>query len=172
MALLQFNAEAVAPQQSFDPLPAGDYLAYITDSEIVPTKDGTGQRLKLRWDVIDGPMKGRVVFDGLNIVNKNPVAEEIAQRMLSGLCHATGVTQLQDTQQLHGIPVVIKVKIRRDESGQYGDSNEVAAYKKAGGMQPAPALQQVAPAQPAAQVQPAGGFGGAQQAPWMQNKAS
>lgn len=162
MAFLQFNAQSVEPQQSFDALPAGNYMAAISESDIVPTKSGTGQMLKLTWRVTDGPMKGRVIFDRLNIQNANPKAEEIGQRQLSALCHAAGVLQLQDTQQLHGIPMQIKVTVRRDESGQYGDQNEVKDYRFVGGAS-APAAPAFAP--PAAAAKPA-----APAAPWAQNR--
>lgn len=168
MALLQFDASAVQPDtMTFDPIPAGNYTAIISESEVVQTKSGTGQMLKLRWDVVDGPMKGRVVFDRLNIVNSNPKAEEIGQRQLSSLCHAAGVMQLQDTQQLHGVPVSIKVAIRKDETGQYGDSNEVKGYRQINTAS-APVLGQVAPPP---QQQPAAGFG-AGSPPWAGNRAS
>lgn len=128
MSFINFNAENVEPADSFDVIPAGTYTAVITDSEIVGTKAGTGQMLRLTWQVSDGEHKGRLVWDRLNIVNQNPKAEEIGQRQLSSLCHAAGVLKLRDTEQLHGIPCAIRVIIRKDQTGQYADSNEVRGY--------------------------------------------
>lgn len=144
MATINFNAANVKPQDDFSPIPAGQYIAQVTESEIKPTKNGTGQMLTLRWAILDGACKGRLVFDRINIANQNPQAEEIGQRQLSGLCHAIGVLQLADTSQLHGKPLTITVSIRKDASGQYGDSNEVKSYKPmagamAGGFAPAAA---------------------------------
>jgi len=163
MALLQFNAAAVEPQQTFEPVPAGTYHAAVTESEIVMTKSGSGQMLKLTWQITEGALSGRKVFDRINIVNQNPKAEEIGQRQLSGLCHAAGVLQLSDTQQLHGVPVAIKISIRKDETGQYSDQNEVKGYNAiAGGNRPAmaapTAMATASAAKPAA--------------PWMANKAA
>ena len=129
MSFLSFNAEAVKPRDSFEPIPAGMYQAMIEDSEVVPTKSGSGQMLKLTWKVIDGEFKGRLVFDRINIQNQNPRAEEIGQRQLSTLCHAAGVLQLKTSEQLHAIPCAIKVVIRKDETGQYSDQNEVKDYR-------------------------------------------
>lgn len=123
MALLNFNAANVQPTSSFDPIPAGDYIAQITDSSIKPTKSGTGMVLNLTWTILDGQYVNRKVFDRLNVQNQNPTAEKIGQEQLSAICHATGVLQLQDSTQLHARPCKIKVKVRKDE--QYGDSNEV-----------------------------------------------
>ena len=43
MSAINFNAAEVAPQQSFKVLPAGVYSVVATESEVKPTKNGTGQ---------------------------------------------------------------------------------------------------------------------------------
>lgn len=139
MASLNFNASTVEPTQSYEPLPEDWYLVIMTKSEMKPTKDGDGAYLETELTVQEGPMKGRKIFYRLNIKNKNPVAQEIAYRQLSAICHAVGVIQVEDSQQLHGLPFKVKVIIRKDESGRYDPSNEVKAIKSAnesGGTQP------------------------------------
>lgn len=140
MATLTFDASKVAPQEGFSVIPAGSYIAQIEESEIKPTKSGTGQMLKLKWRVLDGQYKNRVIFGNINIVNANPEAEKIGQRQLSALCHAAGVLQLQDTAQLHAKPMKVKVKVRVDETGKYDDQNEITNYEAvSGGFAAAPA---------------------------------
>lgn len=129
MAQLQFDANQVKPQEAFEPVPKGWYNLRITESETKPTKDGTGALLALTIEVIDGNYVNRKIFDRLNLWNANPVASEIAQRRLSAYCHATGVMQLQDSQQLHGIPFKGRVSIREDKTGQYEPSNEIKDVK-------------------------------------------
>lgn len=129
MAQLNFDASQVAPNSgSPDPIPAGWYNAQIDESEMKPTKDGTGTYLQLRFSVVDGQYANRKVYARLNLRNSNPVAQEIAYGELSAICHATGVIQLQDSQQLHALPMKIKVKLR-PASGDYDASNEIGAYK-------------------------------------------
>lgn len=129
MASLSFDASTVDPQQSFEPIPADWYNMMITESELKPTKNNDGAYLSMTLKVIDGQYAGRVVFDRLNLQNKNPVAVEIAYKMLSAYCHATGVIQVQDSQQLHGIPFKARVVVKTDSSGQYDPSNEIKAVK-------------------------------------------
>ena len=129
MAQLNFDASQVAPQQTFDPIPAGWYNAMITESEMKPTSNGQGAYLQMTIKVVDGAHAGRQVFDRLNLQNANPVASEIAYRRLSAYCHATGVIQVQTSQQLHGIPFKVRVSLRTDNTGQYEPSNEVKAIK-------------------------------------------
>jgi hypothetical protein len=149
MASLNFDASQVSPKD--EPIPAGDYVAQIRDSEIKDTKAGTGQVLRLTWVILDGPFVGRTVFDRINVQNQNPTAEKIGQQTLSSICHTLGVLRLQDSIQLHNIPCKISVKIKKDD--QYGDSNEIKGYS-AIGQRPAfaaPQPQQFAPQQPAQQ---------------------
>lgn len=126
--LNNFNANEVEPA-SFEPLPAGKYLACIVESEMRPTKNGDGQFLNLTFEVIDGPSKGRKVWSRLNLKNPNPQAEQIARGQLSALCRAVGVMQPRDSVELHNLPLVISVKVkRREDTGDL--QNEVAGYAK------------------------------------------
>lgn len=167
MASFNFNAQNVAPQSAFDPLPAGDYIAQITDSSIKPTKAGTGMSLSLTWTILDGQYVNRKVFDRINVQNQNPEAEKIGQSQLSAICHATGVMNLQDTQQLHMRPCKIKLKIRKDE--QYGDSNEVKGVSAATGAPASSSAPFGNVSQPSASTAPAPAAQAA--APWARSAA-
>lgn len=129
MASLNFNASTVEPTQAYEPIPDGWYTVIITKSEMKPTKDGQNAYLELELTCQEPPTKGRKVFYRLNIKNGNPVAQEIAYKQLSAICHAVGVIQVQDSQQLHGLPFKAKVVIKKDDSGKYDPSNEVKAVK-------------------------------------------
>ena len=128
-AILNFDATTVAPDTGGgDPVPAGWYNVMIDESEMKPTKTEGGLRLSLRFTILDGQYANRKVFTGLNLKNANPVAQEIAYKQLSAICHAVGVMQVQDSQQLHGRPLKIKVKVRA-ASGDYEASNDITSYK-------------------------------------------
>jgi Protein of unknown function (DUF669) len=129
MAQLNFDASTVAPNTGTqDAIPAGWYNVQIDQSELKPTKDASGAYLELRLAVLDGQYAGRKVFSRLNLRNNNPQAVEIAFKDLSAICHAVGVMQVQDSSQLHGKPMKIKVSVRA-ATGEYEASNEVKAYK-------------------------------------------
>lgn len=133
---------------NFEPLPAGWYTTTIADAELKDTKAGTGQYIKIRYDVTGPTHEGRVVFGNLNIRNANPKAEEIGQKQLGQLMTAIGLTELSDTDQLIGAPVSVKLAIRKSE--EYGDSNDVKAWKAAGNAAPKPAPAQTQTPAPAA----------------------
>lgn len=141
MAILNFDATQVDPSQSFDPIPAGEYQAQLVESSMESLKSGQGEYLKLQFEVMAGPFAGRRLFTNLCLRHPNTQTVEIAQRQLSALCHAAGVFQLQDSQQLHGRPVVVKVRVKDDP--QYGPKNEISTFKAPAGGQPSlPVYQQ------------------------------
>lgn len=147
MAELSFNAQDVAPQQEFDLLPAGRYLAQVIDSEIKPTKSNTGQVLKLTFEVLEGEFARRRVWAYLNIANESADAERIGLSQLSALCRSVGIMQLRDTIDLHDKPVQITVKVRKAKPGSdYGDSNDVSGFSSASGAAPAAITRPATPA--------------------------
>ena len=124
-----FNAAQVEPSQDFEPIPAGKYLAVITETEMKPTKNGSGQYLQLSFQILDGPFKGRFVWARLNLNNSNPTTVQIARQELSAICRAVGVMTPGDSVELHNIPLVVTVKLKkRDDTGEL--TNEVKGYAK------------------------------------------
>lgn len=146
MAQISFDASTVAPKSSFAPLPAGVYLAHITESDVVPLNSGNGQALKLTFEILDGQLKGRKVWERLNIQHTNADTQRYAQSDLSAICHATSNIKLVDTSSLHFKPLKIKVIIKPAANG-YDESNAIKGYESANGSKPAAF---VAPSTPAA----------------------
>jgi len=116
---------------NFDPIPAGEYAVKIVDSDIKKTAAKTGKYIKFEFEVIKGDFKGRKIWTNLNIVNPSPVAVEIAQKELATICRAVGKAVIQDTQQLHGIPFLMKVRIK-PAKGDYPAGNAPTGYKPIG----------------------------------------
>ena len=125
-----FNASEIEPTSNFEPLPAGKYLAAITESEMKPTKNGN-----------------RVLWARLNLNNPNATAEKIARSELSAICHAVGVMQPRDSIELHNLPLVIVVKLKkREDTGEL--TNEIRGYERkasAGQAQQAPVTDNTPP---------------------------
>lgn len=174
MAQFQFDTNTVEKRESnYELLPAGFYLAQVVESEIVPLKSGQGQALKLTFEVLSDGYRNRKVWARLNVQHRgSPQAEQIAQQQLRELCDSIGIVRMQDTVELHNKPVQIKVKISKDDSGQYEDRNEITGFKPAGAGQPQVGgipQRAAAPANaPAASPAAAGGS----TAPWAKKQAA
>lgn len=134
MAQLNFDASTVAPQEAFDPIPAGWYPAQIVESEMKAGGKPGSAYLAITLQIMGGDFNNRKVFDRFNLQNANPVAVEIAYRSLSAVCHAVGLIQVADSQLLHGRPLMVKVSVRparvdATSGTAYDASNEVKGYK-------------------------------------------
>jgi hypothetical protein len=147
MANLQgFDANTVEPSVALEAVPAGKYLAMIVDSAMKPNKAGNGQFLELVFQILEGECKGRQLWARLNLVNPNELATKIAQGELSAICRAVGVMTPGDSVELHNLPLVIKVKLKkRADTGEF--SNEVKGYEKreAAGGKPQQAVSNTPP---------------------------
>jgi len=142
-------ADLPVGDNNFDVLPAGEYAVTIRTSELCNTKAGTGQYIKLQLAVTGPTHAGRVVFANINMRNPTPKAEEIGRQQLGDILRAIGVPTLNDTDQLVGGSMAIKLSVKDDP--QYGKSNEVKAFKAVNGSAPPmPAKQASSAPKPAA----------------------
>tara|TARA_R110000803_G_scaffold210592_1_gene282849 strand:- start:459 stop:908 length:450 start_codon:yes stop_codon:yes gene_type:complete len=119
-------------ENPFAPIDAGWVLAEISKSEIKVTKDKKGKYIALSFKLDeDEENAGRMVYTNLNIVNSNETAVKIARADLKAICTAVGHEgELEDTEDLHGIPMAIKLSVKA-ETSQWPAKNEIKAFKNA-----------------------------------------
>ena len=123
-----FDATNVPTLDEYTPVPAGSYRAAIVRSEFKETKNGQGKYLELVFEILEGPSANRLLTSRLNLMNSNATAVEIARKELSSICHAAGKLKVRDSAELHGIPLVISVAIKkRADNGE--PTNEISGYK-------------------------------------------
>lgn len=156
MALLNlsFSTDEIknAQTDNFTPIPAGNYIAEINRSEVKQTKDGRGSYLSLTFKILDGDFANRLVFQNITIVNANQTAQAIGREQMAQIAGACGIMQLNDSQELHGKPMWIKVAIEVDKTGQYEPRNTIKRFMPLQYQQQQP--QNMQPMQAAQPVQP------------------
>lgn len=124
-----FDANQVEPSNDFDTIPAGKYVALITQTEMKPNKAGTGHYLQFTFQIIEGEFKNRLLWARLNLDNPNPAAVQFARAELSAICRAVGVLAPNDSVDLHNLPLVVSVTCRkRKDTGEI--ANEIKNYAK------------------------------------------
>lgn len=125
---LDFDTAAVEPAENdYSPIPDGIYEARIERAEMKPTSDGTGKRLLFTFRVCGPSHIGRIVFVGLNVVNKNEKAQTIARRQLAQLLDAVGLPGERDMGLLIDKECAISVVVRPAQNG-YDASNDVKRF--------------------------------------------
>jgi len=127
---------------TYKELAPGEYLAEIIDTDMSPTKAGTGEKLTLQFEVIEGDCAGTYIWHNLNIRNPSQQAVEISKRQLAQICRAVGMEGFQQPDELFSKRCVIVVAMGK-ANNDYPSKPEIRGWK--------PAIQP----QPAAQSQPA-----------------
>ena len=127
--LKRFDARTVEPMDTFEPIPAGKYIAAITSSEMKPTRAGDGSYLELQFQVLEGEHKGRLLWARLNLDNRNELAVKIARAQLASICKAVGVLTPSDSTELHDLPMQVTVRLKKREDTS-DPSNEIVGHAK------------------------------------------
>lgn len=141
MASIMFNAAEVQPS-SFEAIPTGTYEAVISNSESRPMKSGNGMGFNLEFEIISGECKGRKVFAWITFEHRtSPDAQRIGREQLSAICRAVGVTQLNDTAQLHNLPLLIVVALDKNDPTR----NNIKGFKAVKSVGAGAAAPQAAP---------------------------
>ncbi len=133
MGNLNFDSSAVEPTtMGFEPLPAGWYRLKVVNSEVKETKSGTGQYLKIEFDVYNATTANplnRKHWEMFNLWNANEKAQQIARGQFSALCRACGkIGLVKDSSELHGKTLEAKFRVV-PASGDYEAKNGVNEYR-------------------------------------------
>lgn len=132
-----YDQNAEPSSGDFDPIPAGEYPAFIEQSEIaeISSKAEKGRCLVLTWKITGEHFAGRLIWQRLNMwaenMNNLDKVISIANSQFAMVREATGKLNVADTDELLQIPCIIKVKVKTDPTGQYGPQNEITNVKAA-----------------------------------------
>ena len=134
---MSFDANSVNPMEqrdSFEVLPAGDYMAIVAATHKKQTKAGNGHYLNIEFQLIgEGQYKGRKIWTNLNLDNPNNQAVSIARSELSSICRATGVMNLDsewDLSPMQAMPLTLTLGVNKN--GFRGEpENTIRNYDKA-----------------------------------------
>lgn len=121
-----------------EPLPAGEYCAQVVKAEVKDTQAGTGEYIKLEYDLLEAPKsqgeepkKLGKVWHQFNTKNPNAQAVEIGLGQLKSFLKVSKFADpnhLTDVNDLVGLTCNIRIKVRK--SDEYGDKNEITSFKE------------------------------------------
>lgn len=136
--------EEMAERGPWRAIPDGEYVAEITKSDYKQTQARNGMVLKLEWEILEDAQRGKRLFDALTLQHPNDDTVRIARAKLKQLaiaCNHPTPDFVGDSEELHGIPVLLKVTRERAKNAQFGDAdgmqNRIIAYRPVSGS-PAP----------------------------------
>jgi len=126
MAGLSFNASTVEAKMGMDPVPQGTYRVAIVESE-QREPEGKAPYLLIQMQILEGEHKGRNLRTILNLAHEKESVRKMAASELSCICHAVGVLNVQDSVELHNIPMMVDVVVTPPKDG-YDAGNRIKKY--------------------------------------------
>lgn len=130
MVKLGFDVDK-APERN-TPVPAGTYKMRVKSTEQKRSKsDDKNAYLEVKMTIAEGPSKGRVISEILNLWNKSEQARQISEATLGELAKACGIRgKLADSAELHNKLVVADVIVeqRVDKDGNPRKNNKITKY--------------------------------------------
>lgn len=117
MAAFAFNTQGITPKfGGGGGLPVGKHPVVIYNTKLEATNSGTGGKMVLQLEVIDGPAKGAKGDENLTLQHSNPTVVRISSEQLTAICHVVGLPNgFQNTEELHGKPFVVDVAPQKDK---------------------------------------------------------
>ena len=129
MATLDFNVALIRPYTSAPViLPPGKYTVAITSEQIVDLSNGRGTALAFNYTVKEGPQKGAVVRELLNLWHTSQDAVAMARARLAAIVKAVGLQQLGDTTVLQNRPFCVQVSCREWNGKEYNNVDDYLPY--------------------------------------------
>lgn len=128
MAELDLNVsdfEQQNEQQTFTPIPTGDYIIALDRTEKKSSQSGT-EYLEFAFTIMEGQYQGRKLWERFYIYNSKPGSVTFGKRMIASIVRATGKTQIHDTEELVGSTFLAHI-VSETYNGQ--DRNTIKSYK-------------------------------------------
>ncbi len=112
---------------SWELLPADEYVAQVVEASIQPPKSGDGCYLALTWKIVEGEFQDRQLWQRITFVHSSEQAQTIGRKTLKDLCVALDVNeQVGDAGVFLFKPARIRVGIEKDKQGLYPDKNRIS----------------------------------------------
>ena len=136
---LNFDPSTVEKTNDFELIPAGTYKAIIVSTEEKPTQNPQNRYLSIKWQIVDGPFRNRLIFENLNLFRpdtgltpeqkeKNKTTVNIAKSKLAEICECAKISMLQRSEQLHTKMMCIEITITPATPKYPHDSNNVKKH--------------------------------------------
>lgn len=153
-------AESFEAQTDLKPIPTGTLLrSIITEAKWDTYNDD--EYISIRWDVIDGEYKGRVIFQKIRVMDQDPKKSDKAKQMLAAIDMNAGGQLMSSGEKptdvgmmtnLCNKPILIRVRvwsIEDENTGETKTGNWVDAVFNAAAVQKQQQQAQQAASQPA-----------------------
>lgn len=129
----QVTEESIKEAES-NTVPAGDYNIQCEESEI-RTNDRTGTKsVSMKFKILGPTCAGRVFFQNFYCFSENDQHNKRQFDRMGSFAKAAGIPgdgiASMDIDDFKGLKAACRLKIQKDQTGQYDDKNEISHFKK------------------------------------------
>jgi len=115
-----FNCNDAPPPEDFSPIPANtEVVLSVIESETTEPNTNGNAFYRLKFEVLEGEHKGRIISDSYTYRSPNQKAQNIGLRKLRNVCESLGMAGFRTTSELHGKPM--RAKLGLDKPNNNGD---------------------------------------------------
>lgn len=136
MVTLKGTFDASQYESTFTFIDPGRYVAIVKDSELLQRSDGaTGVTLK--FEIQSGDFNGAIHIENYTIFSA-PKEEHLqfARQAFARVCDACNMSLVQDTAQLHNIPIGIEIGNGKPWTDREGNQRESRRLVRVWSLQP------------------------------------
>ena len=124
MPAFSFSSEGIKPGYGVGGgLPVGKHPVVVNSVSLEGTTAGTGGKMVIALEIIDGPAKGVKGNEQLTLQHTNPVTVRIAEEQLTSICVVAGLRRpdghwgiTNTTEELHGKTFVVEVAPQKKDT--------------------------------------------------------
>lgn len=115
-----YDLEKEEEQRPPGPIPAGHYIACVTQVEKKRNSKDTGNFVNLQWEILEGDQKGRKVMEwNINVDHESETCQRIGRGRIKNIAKAAGIERLVLYSDLINKPVRLLVGQEATEDSDY-----------------------------------------------------
>jgi len=165
MAFTPIDASQVATEDTFAPIPIGEYLFLVSDGALKTGGQSGEEFLSFKLKIIEGPKANRVMFHSVWCYGEDADLNKKRMDWFKSMVKACGLTSLSDPAQLNGKIVKASVSHYINKAGETKDSITPWSFKEPASAPLAPPTFQASPSTSSVSSAPAPAWKAQTQAP-------
>lgn len=155
MAFQPIDTTGYATDDTFAPIPIGEYLFLVSDGKLDTGKTTGEEYLSFKLKVLEGPKANRTIFHSVWCYGDDPALNKKRLDWFKSMVKAAGIVNLTDPAQLNGKIVKASVSHYTAKDGTLKDSITPWSFKEPGTAPLAPPTFQPVQASSSASSAPA-----------------
>ena len=130
MPFQPIDTTGYATEETFAPIPVGDYLFLVSDAKLGESKNTGEEYLSFKLTIVEGPKAKRVIYHNVWCYGQDSELNKKRLDWFKSMVKAGGIVNLTDPAQLNGKIVKASVSHYTQKDGTVKDSVTPWSFKE------------------------------------------